>query len=1103
MNKLLNYALFSSLALTALTLNVQAADHPARLMRKPDINNGKVVFVYQEDLWTVNAKGGKATRLTVHDGMEMYPKFSPDGKWIAFTANYNGSYALFAIPSTGGQAKQLTYYPDYDAKVVGWSPDSQKVVYVSKMSSASWFYDRFYEVGINGTLPVVLPIPEGSFFNYSPDGKKIAYNNHPSNYWWWKRYKGSANQDVWLYDKDKKKFQQLTNYQGNDTWPMWGLNDTIYYVSDRNGTPNIFAQSIKDKKAQQLTKSTMDIKWPSMGSDRKTIVYESDGKLFKLDTTDPKPQEIVVYAPSDDHYDMVDYINPMRFLSGFDISPTGKRIVLSARGDIFTAPAQTGDIRNLTESSNARDRDPSWSPDGKYIAYVSDESGNDEIYLVHQLNGEKIKLTDDKKAKFYLKWSFDSKKILYNTHDNYLAILDIASKKTETIDKGKANRIYDYTWAVDNKWVAYQLIYKNGYSDIYVYSLDTKKSTKITQEPASYSEPVFTLDGKTLIFFSTAGSGWWISGEHGKKYGDAWSLFMPNTKKMLTVSLMPEKADPYEKPEDEEPILEESKDKKEVKTDEKNKKQAPEADKKKEELKVEINFKNISDRIRSLPIEKGAYYNIQVANKYYYYMKTNYDEYIQNKDSYDSMSPSPYSLYSYDVEKQKSEEVMHGVKSYTVSVKGDKLLAWDGRSFQIFSAGGKPSGKDSVNLSRLVMKIDRKEEWKQIFNESWRMVRDNFYDSNMHGVDWNKIKDYYSSLLPYVRTRYDLNILLCEMVGELNASHQGVNGGDWPYQKYYPTGMLGAELIPDYKAGYYKFSKIYKGDKTNGEYISPLDNEYSKVKEGDYLISINGNTIKAEDNYFKYLVNQYGKKVTLTTNAKPSPEGAVETKIKPLTWDLGLRYKEWLDKNMDYVTKSSGSKIGYMHLTDMGDENYDTFNKYFQANRDKEAIIIDVRYNGGGSIDQLLIDKLERIPYMTEKSRYSESSILPASAFTGKVVVLINEYSFSDAEVFPRAFQIRKLGKVIGVPTLGYCIAVGEHMLIDGGHIRNTFLGLWDLDGNMVESKGVQPDIYVENTPESVMAGKDLQLRKAVDYLMGEIKKSPKKTDYPQITPAR
>ena len=580
---------------------------------------------------------------------------------------------------------------------------------------------------------------------------------------------------------------------------------------------------------------------------------------------------------------------------------------------------------------------------------------------------------------------------------------------------------------------------------------------------------------------------------------------MPQPTKMLSVSLTLEEKEPYEKVEDEEPIKDD-KDKKELKKNDKQEEKSEDEQKQKEEKKVKIDFKDIQNRIRIVPMEKGPYYNLQVTDKYYYYFKTDYNEYLKPDDDYydDDDNYATQSLYSYNIEKQESEEISYGVKAYTISANGEKILIWNGKNFRIFNTGEKPESKDEyVKLDNFLMKVDRKAEWKQIFNESWRVVRDYFYDPDIHGVDWNKIKEYYYTLLPYVKTREELNSLLTEMVGELNASHQGVSGGDWPRQKWYSVGLLGAELIPDYKAGYYKFTKIYKGDKSNSEIRSPLDNDFVKIKEGDYLLAINGNTVKAQDDYYKFLLNEYDKKIILTTNSSPTMNGAIETRIKPITWDFPLKYKEWTDKNRDYIDKTSDNKIGYMHLTDMGEQNLDVFEKFFQANKDKEGLIIDVRYNGGGFIDPILIDKLERIAYMTEKTRYGETELLPSNCFMGKVVVLINEYSFSDAEVFPRAFQIRKLGKVIGIPTLGFCIAVTEHRLIDSGHIRKTFVGIWDMEGKMIESKGVQPDIYVENTPESELAGRDLQLEKAVDYLNGEIKKSPRKSNYPQETPKR
>lgn len=1056
-----------------------------RLMRNPDVADGKIVFCYQGDLWLVEQSGGRAMRLTVHYGDEVYPKFSPDGKWIAFTGNYFGGTNVFIISVDGGQPKQLTYHPSGD-RVQGWTPDGKYVIFTSRRTNHSGFFPELFKVSIDSRYPEKLPVDRGENPSFSPDGGKMAFNRHTAS-WWWKRYKGSLNRDVWIYDFAEKTFEQITQYEGNDSWPMWGKDNSIYFVSDRNIIANIFSYSLEDAQIQQITEHTEDgVQWPSMSPDGKSVVYENDGRLYLLDTEKRLVDEVVVQAPTDDHFDLVEFINPKDRIQKSDISPSGKRVVLDARGEIFTLPAERGDVRNLTESANAREQHPVWSPNGKYIAYVSDVSGEQEVYIVDQKGeSEPVKLTDNGKFKSGLNWSPDSKKLLYRTNNHYVYMVNVEDKQVDEIAYNESNGIYEYRWSPDNKWITYAFREKNRNSDIYIYSLEEGKSYQFTEGPTDDYSPVFTPDGKTLVFASEP---------------------IPGRRELHSISLMPEEAQPYQKEEDEEEIAEEedeekeneeepeegeeekSEEDKEEKADEAEKEEQEDSEKtdekdkeekKKDEVVVEINFENVMDRVRIVPIDKSSPYSIQVTKDNYFFISSGV-------------------LYFFDVKKVKTEKVVDKASAYKIAAKGKKILVKDGNTYQIIDAKAGGGDKKTVNMDGLTMRLDRLSEWRQIFHEGWRMVRDYFYDENHHGVDWDGVREHYAGLLPYVRTRDGLNTLMAEMVGELNASHQGVSGGDDPpSKKRYSVAMLGAQLEPDYEAGYYRFTKIYEGDKSNNRYRSPLDADYVKIKEGDYLLAINGQPIPATENYLKYLVNQHRNHMTLTTNSAPSMEDAAETRIKPVTGDSQLRYKEWVDKNTDLADESSDGKIGYVHLRGMGGGDLDVFRKYFEAYRYKEAIIIDVRYNGGGNIDASLIDMLERRQYQSSRARDSVTVERPSEIFGGKVVVLCNEYSFSDAEVFPSAFKARGLGTVIGKQTLGYVIAVSGYRLIDGGNIRRTFVGLWKTDGTQLESRGAVPDIIVENRPEDEVEGKDPQLEKAISYLMEEIEKSPRDYDYP------
>jgi len=1057
------------LIIVGMTMSGFARDNQLRLMRYPDVGHGVVVFSYQGDLWQVPQNGGRAFRLTVHDGFETHPKISPDGKWIAFTGEYNGGTNVFVIPFEGGEPKQLTYYPGTEI-VLGWTPDSKNVVFSANRTAYSRFYDELWQVSIEGHFPEKLPVDRGSSISFSPDGKKFTYNRHPMMFWWWKRYKGTFNHDVWVFDSTDKSFQQLTTWIGNDSWPMWGKDGKIYFASERNRISNIFSIDPKSKKIEQVTFHSDDgVQWPSMSSDGKWIVYENNGKLFLLDVARKKTKEIVVTSPLDFHYDLITFENPTKYMNGFDISPSGKRVVIGARGEIFSLPAERGIPRDLSNTASGRDQHPAWSPDGKYVAYVSDVSGEQEVYIVDQMGKTSpVQLTKSKKFKFGLKWSPDSHSILFYTNNHYLYLLDVSSKKLTQVAYNPANLVDDYNWSPDGKWIAYSMNHRNNLSDIYVYSVEKKKSTPFIVRSNDDYDPVFTADGKNMIFVSSP---------------------YPGRTELHVVHLVPENKQPFQKEDDEE-IIESSKKEKSHKEKSKEKKSEKKAGK--ETIVVKIDFHNVLERIRRVPVAGRNFSNLGAVENFYYYIAV-----VPSALTNIQKRTSGRALYLYDLKKLKSIKVASGIASYRIAAKHKKILLWTGRTLKIGDVGKSVSkSAKTVNLKSVNMKVNRPKEWQEIFDEGWRMVRDYFYDPHYHGVDWNKVRKHYRALLPYVHTRRELSILMAEMVGELNASHQGVRGGDVHHVKKYAVALLGAQLKPDYKAGYYRFTKIYKGDKDNKRYRSPLDADYVKIRPGDYLIAINGHRVKATENYLKYLVDKNRIKITLLTNSEPSEKGAVETKFLPIVSDYALRLKEWTDKNTRLVDRLSHGKIGYMHLENMGGNDLNTFKKYFQDYRYKEAIIVDVRYNGGGGIDPELIDMLERRPYQITRERDSEPVERPDNGFYGKVVVLCNEYSFSDAEVFPNGFHVRKLGTLIGKQTLGFVIAVSPYSLVDGGQIRKTFIGLWDVNGNQLEGRGAIPDITVENTPEDEIQGKDPQLLKAIDYLNQKIKEHPRNYNY-------
>jgi tricorn protease len=1070
-------------------------NEPIRLMRRPDINNGRIVFAWAGDLWMVPEEGGQARRLTVHVGTEDYPKFSPDGTLIAFSGDFDErSNAICTIRADGTGGTSLLTYNATGGTPVCWTRDGANIIFSSTQESFVRFFTTLFRVPAGGGLPVELEIGKASFACYSPDGTKIAYNLHPNLFWWWKRYKGSMNQDIWTYDFKTGQFTQITNWEGTDAWPMWTGN-RIYFVSDREGAVNnIFSYDLGSGQTTQVTRfEKHGVTWPSMSADGTRIVFEREGRLYVLDTAKGEPREVVVYAPIDTPENMISYIDPAKYLNSFDVSPSAKRIAFEARGDIFTMPAEHGDVRNLTESSGARDVSPSWSPDGKWVAYVSDKNGDDEVYLVDQMGKEKEKkLTSNGHFKNYIMWSPLSDKMVYTTEENKLYLLDKDGGTPKVVAQCDYGEISSYSWSPDGAWLAYALPDRNHNRDIFIYDVKKGETHQITTDLGDDTEPYFVPDGKYLLLLTNRVGG--------------------NARSLARLSLLPEEKPPFEFKDDEETGVSEEDttggsdaDKEDAGMGrhgdrEKGKKgKAAEAEKEKKKVEVKIDFTNIESRIRRIPKTGGSgVHNIQATERYYYYL-------IQGARRF-LFRPS-YDLYMYDTEKLKAEKVATGIATYGIAANHEKLVTWDGSEFDIIRVGSKapPAKKDSdgedqaekYDFARYThMKLDRTAEWKQIFDEAWRVEKYLFYDPKLHGVDWNEVHDYYGSLVPYVQTRGELNILLTEMVGELNASHQGVSGGDSPEVPRAPQGFLGAKIVLDEKTGYPRIVKIYYGDKASLTDKSPLDNDYVKVKPGDYLLAIDGHEIQPGEDFNKYLVDKTGNKITIMTNSKPELKGAIETTLLPNFSDAKLVYEDWARANEKWVDDKSGGRIGYMHLSDMSASGLVEFQEKFNKYRYKDAVIIDVRYNGGGNIDERIIDLLERRPYQVTQARNEAPEPRPRDGFYGDLVVLINEYSFSDAEVFPAAFKTRGLGTVIGTPTLGYVLAVTPHVLIDGGQVRKAFIGIWDITtGQQLESHGVQPDILVPSPPDMEKAGRDVQLEKAVEFLMAKNPKSLNKVD--------
>lgn len=1046
-----------------------------RLLRFPDINKDLIVFVYAGDIWSVSAEGGEARKLTSHMGLELFPKISPDGKWIAFSAEYSGSRQVYVMPSIGGTPRQLTYYNDvgvmpprggFDYQVLDWTPDSQKILVRANRTPYGQRVGKYFLVSLEGGLETPLEIPEAGGGTFSPDGKKIVYTPISREFRTWKRHKGGKAQDVWIYDLENDKSERITTFEGTDQHPVW-YKDAIYFVSDRDLTLNIFSYDFNTKLIERITNhSEYDVLWPS--GENGLVVYENGGSLYTLDLDKHETKRISVSISFDNPNVLPYFKNVKDNISSFDISPSGKRAVFEARGDIFTVPEKQGITRNLNNSQGVREIYPRWSPDGKYIAYYSDITGEYEIYLFDRTNDNNIiKLTQESNIwRFPPVWSPDSTKLLFSDKKQNLQILDIETKKTTIVDRATYSDITDYEWSPDSKWIAYTKEGKNWQGAVFVYSLEQGKAYQLTNDMYDDFSPVFSKCGNYIFFLSNRTFNLTFSSfERDYLYTKASNIYG-----VALTDTVP----PLFKEKSDEEVVKESEKEKEEKTKQVKK---PAPGKKKKVPNVQITFDGINQRITAFPLMAGNYRGIAALEGGILYFRDN-------------------ELHKFMIEGKKDSFIIKGIYGGALSADGKKVLYRARNKFGIIDL--KPNqrvGAGELNLEDMTMKIEPLKEWKQLFDDGWRIYRDWLYVENLHGVDWLKMREKYQQLIPYVSHRADLDYIFGELVGELNVGHAYVNWGDFPRPKRVDGGLLGAELKKDEESSRYIISKIYKGENWKERTRSPLTEQGMDIKEGDYLISLNGHDITTKDNPYKFLENTAGKKIQIVVNSNPVKEGAREYWIKPIRSELNLFYMDWVNSRREIVEKLSGGRIGYIHVPNTSIAGNRELFKGMYAFKNKEALIIDERYNGGGFIPDVMIELLSRRILNYWGRRGLEILPTPLIAHDGPKVMLINYNSGSGGDAFPYYFKKKKLGILIGTRTWGGLVGLsGNPGLADGGYIAVPTFGFIDKEGNWaVEGVGVYPDIEIIDLPELVAQGKDPCIEKAVEVLLEELKNNPPK----------
>jgi tricorn protease len=1063
-----------------------------RLLRQPDIQGDRIAFVYGGDLWTVPRAGGVATRLTTHEGVERFPKFSPDGKTIAFTAEYDGNTDVYTVPVEGGEPKRITWHPGPD-QVAEWYPDGKSILIRSPRASSIQRYSRFFRVPADGGFEELLPLPSAGYASFSPDGSQIAFVSPSYDNRTWKRYKGGNAPDIWTYDFKKNTSEKITDWEGSDEWPMWH-GRTIYYASDQGGkTANLWAYDVDKKTRRQVTRYTDDdVKWPSIGGD--SIVFEKGGTLYVMDLPAESATPIRVLVPDDRHALRAELKNVAKHIGGFDLSPSAKRAVFEARGDLFTVPAENGDVRNLTRSPASREREPAWSPDGKWIAYLSDASGEYEIHVIGSdgLTADRRVTTGSRTYPFAPRWSPDSKKLAYSDSTMTLFWCDVATGKITKADKSEDGEIHDYQWSGDSKWLAYSKSQETGFSRVYVYSLDSAKATPVTDPLNDSFNPSFDLEGKNLYFISRRT----LNPETGNF---ELNMQFSVTDRIYVATLHKDGASPVAPPSDEEKGEDASaeakdKDKEKDKDKDKDKDKSKDKDKKKAEepAPVKIDLEWIGARQTVLPIPAGRYGGLTA---------------FKSKLIYVAFEPSPLgddgdggganaSIHLYDLEKQKDKTVLKEVRGgYATSKDGGKILYHSKDGFGIVDADeGKKPGDGKIATDDFQAVVDPKLEWMQMFNEAWRLERDFYYDPNMGGLDWTAVGDHYRRLVPYASHRADLNYILGELIGELSTSHTYVGGGEYPDVPKVGIGLLGADYELDAGSGLYRFTTIYRERDWNASTAAPLGEPGVDVKPGDYLLTVNDVPLKAGVNLYAAFEGTVGKMTRIKVGSGASDAGARTYTVKPVPNENALRYVAWVSANREKVSKATGGRVAYIHVPDTAVSGMREFTRQYYPQVDKTGIIVDERWNSGGFIPDFFVERLSRTTWVRWSARDGNSSKTPSTALDGPKCILINQYAGSGGDAFPFYFKLRGLGPAIGKRTWGGLVGISHDLpLVDGGSVTIPDFGMWDprSDQWIVENHGVDPDIEVENPPDALVSGHDPQLERAIKYVTDELAAHP------------
>ncbi len=1090
------------LALFASVLFVSATAYSqTKLLRFPDIRGDRVVFTYAGDLWTAPSSGGSALRLTSHPGVELFGKFSPDGKWIAFTGQYDGDEQVYVVPTSGGEPRQLTFYPargplaprwGYDNQVFGWTRDGKQIIFRSLRDSWTLPIARLYSVSIDGGPATALPMPTAGSGDLSPNGDEMVYSPQSRDFRSEKRYGGGQANQLYIFNLNNKAAKRITEGPRATRDAMW-IGDTIFYNSDRDGHFNLYAYSIPSGKTTQVTTNRpWDVRWPSSDNEGQ-IVYELNGELQVLDARSRKSTPISINVPDEGNARRPSRVLAANLIESVGLSPKGERALFTARGDIFSAPIEKGPTRNLTDSSGAHDKWASWSPDGSQIAFISDRSGEEELYLVPQ-DGSRAaeQITSGGSAMRYQpEWAPDGKRLAFSDKDGKLYVLTLADRKIVEITDSPRGQIRDYTWSPRGNFLAFTMPNQNQFASVFVWSATDGQLRRVTDESFNSNTPAWDPQGNYLYFLSDR--------EFAPQLSNIEFNFATNRPTYIyAMALRKDVKHPFPPESDEVTIAKPEEPPKPAASPaaspEKPAEAAPAAEPKPEAAPkppatLTIDFDGISNRVARVPVTADNYFGLSAKTGHLLYM-------VGGAGYYGRQGDRTTSLRIYALKDRKETTLVEDVRGYVLSDDGSKVLVGQGPNFNLYDAT--PVGeKTRKAVATNGLYVDRVpvEEWNQIFNEVWRRYRDWFYVSNMHGYDWVALREQYKPLLKYVAHRSDLNYIISEMISELAVQHAYIEGGDFQIPPRPRYGLPGARFEFDKQAGRYRISRIFEGDNSEEIYRSPLTEVGVNASVGDYVLAIDGEELKATDDPYRLLRNKADNPVQLTLNKVPSMQGARTVSYKPITDEQNLIYLDWVDDNREKVSKATNGRVGYLHVPDMGASGIREFIKWYYPQLKREGLIVDVRANGGGNVSRMLIERLRRKALALTYSRTNDdANTYPDGVFIGPMAALLDENSASDGDIFPAMFREAGLGPLIGKRSWGGVVGITNRgPLIDGGSVSVPEFGFTNKSGEwIIEGYGVDPDIEVDNDPQSVIAGKDPQLERAVTEVMTKLKQPVK-----------